>query len=516
MRRALRPNKNRVQRAQIGAIPPPTGGWNARDALSAMKPNDAISLTNWVADIGRVGIRPGYSSWVTGLTSAVESLMEYSAPTGSNKLFAAAGTSVFDVTTTGAVGAAVLSGMGNARWQHTMFGAGANNYLVMCNGVNGVRTYDGTTWVDRSASITGATAANFINVTAHMSRLWFVEKNSLKVWYLPISAVAGAASSLDLTPLCKRGGYLLAMASWTHDGGSGPDDYAVFITSNGELILFSGTDPSSSSTAALVGTFKIPEPIGKRCWMKAGGDLAFLTSQGLLLMSQAMGVNESGAAAGAFTNKIDGAFRDAYSGYSLNFGWQVFQYPKRNLAIINVPVQEGSLQEQYVMNVKTGSWSRFTGMNAASWSLMGDALFFGDNSGTVWKFDGTNTDNGVPITATMQTAFVSLGGLTNKRFTNAKTYFTAPLDGNPLVYAKIDYDTSEGGITLAALGTGVGTLWDVSFWDAPYWADDATQNDKWQALAGYGQTISLAFGVSSPSPVFFNGSEIMYEVGGPF
>jgi hypothetical protein len=80
MRKALRPNKNRVQRAQIGAIPAPTGGWNARDALSAMDPADAVSLVNWIPDLGAVGVRPGYSSYCTGLGAAVESLMEYSAP----------------------------------------------------------------------------------------------------------------------------------------------------------------------------------------------------------------------------------------------------------------------------------------------------------------------------------------------------------------------------------------------------------------------------------------------------
>ena len=44
-------------------MPPPVGGWNARDALSLMKREDAVSLVNWFPRQSDVISRPGYTSF---------------------------------------------------------------------------------------------------------------------------------------------------------------------------------------------------------------------------------------------------------------------------------------------------------------------------------------------------------------------------------------------------------------------------------------------------------------------
>lgn len=75
----------------------------------------------------------------------------------------------------------------------------------------------------------------------------------------------------------------MAMASWTRDSGNGIEDLAAFITSRGEVHVYSGTDPASADTWQRVGTFKIPEPVGRRCLIKVGGDVGILTTQGLVL-----------------------------------------------------------------------------------------------------------------------------------------------------------------------------------------------------------------------------------------
>ena len=51
---------------------------------------------------------------------------------------------IYDVSSSGAVGAAAVSGLTNARHQHTMFATSGGQFLVICNGADGVRTYDGT------------------------------------------------------------------------------------------------------------------------------------------------------------------------------------------------------------------------------------------------------------------------------------------------------------------------------------------------------------------------------------
>jgi hypothetical protein len=120
-------------------------------------------------------------------------------------------------------------------------------------------------------------------------------KDSTKGVYLATDAIAGAATEFQFGSLFTRGGHLLAIASWTRDGGSGSDDYLVAISSRGQLAVYAGTDPASADTWALVGVFDVPQPIGRRCWRRYGGDVLLLTVEGLFPLSSLLSVDESQA-----------------------------------------------------------------------------------------------------------------------------------------------------------------------------------------------------------------------------
>ena len=141
----LKSNAGRSTTSTVKFVDPPTKGWNERDDLSAMDKDEAIVLDNLVPSDTGIFLRPGYSSWVTGLGSDVRSLMEYSGAS-SSKLFAATATAIYDVTSTGAVGAAVVSSLTSGHWQHVMFTTAGGSFLVLANGADSVRNYDGTTW----------------------------------------------------------------------------------------------------------------------------------------------------------------------------------------------------------------------------------------------------------------------------------------------------------------------------------------------------------------------------------
>ena len=83
-------------------------------------------------------------------------------------------------------------------------------------------------------SITNVTSANLIQVTSHMRRLWFVEKNTTKVWYLPTDAISGAATALDVGSMLTYGSYVIATATWTVDGGNGPNALFVILSNKGK------------------------------------------------------------------------------------------------------------------------------------------------------------------------------------------------------------------------------------------------------------------------------------------
>src|SRR5687768_10369148 len=105
MRAPLRA-KTRAPRAQIASvksIPAPVGGWNTRDALAEMKPTDAVALTNWFPKTSYCEIRGGYESHATGMTGNGKTLAVYNALNGTNKMFCATSSGVYDVSSSGAV-----------------------------------------------------------------------------------------------------------------------------------------------------------------------------------------------------------------------------------------------------------------------------------------------------------------------------------------------------------------------------------------------------------------------------
>jgi hypothetical protein len=162
------------------------------------------------------------------------------------------------------VGASVVSGLTNARWQHVNVATAGGNFLLAVNGADKLRGYDGTNWYtdgDGSHDITGVDSATLIHVNTHKERVWFVQKDTLKAWYLGTKAISGAATAFPFQSIAQSGGYpSVAMATWTIDAGFGADDLAVFITSQGEVIVYRGTDPSSATTWALVGVWQLGTP----------------------------------------------------------------------------------------------------------------------------------------------------------------------------------------------------------------------------------------------------------------
>lgn len=518
MRKALQGRRPRgVARGDVETIPAPIGGWNARDALTAMKATDARTLENWLVDAGKIRVRPGYVNWATGIGARVDTLMEWAPDSGLPKLFAAAPTAIYDVTGSGAVGAPSMSSLTNGRWQHVNFATPGGNFLGCVNGADGFRTFNGTTWATQA--ITGSAGGytldptDLIHVCAHMNRLWFVENGTRRVWFLGIQAIAGAASLLDLSSICPKGGEILAMDTWTRDGGYGTDDFAVFVTSEGEVLLFAGVNPAASTSWALSGRYTIPRPIGRRCTFRLGAELLIQTVQGLLPLSRIMGLSVASAKNQAVNDKIAGAFSVAAKAVAGSFGWQVFEYTGANLLLVNVPVREGAEQHQYVFGTSTGAWSKFTGLNGGCWASLGGAPFFGGNDGVVRRFDAGSSDGGSAILATYEHAFVNLKTPAEKIFSLARPSLVAPSGYVPAVHIRTDYDRSP--IDFRTIATpSQGAVWDEAVWDEAQWASGAVATEDWQTIEGAGRTVSVGFRVATTGELELNGTQIMFEKGG--
>lgn len=601
-----RPEPERGIEPIVQSVPAPIGGVNARDALAAMPPTDAISASNFFGTPAYVGFRNGCVQWASGLPSDVSTVMAYNGLT-SRSLWAASGTGIYNITAQGAVGAATVSGLTSDRWQHAMFNAGGGNVLLTVNGVDSPRRYDaatqggvatlntlvpGTAYTAGTytgVSLTGGTGtgakativvtgssvssvtpttpgsgyvpgdtlsalaasiggsgsgfsikvetvggwsvtnisgtnaltglalvpANLITVTVFKQRVWFVEINSMNIWYTAVTAYQGTLTLFPLGAIFKKGGTLVNMATWTIDNVAGIDDYAAFITSEGEVAIYQGFDPSQQSTWSLVGVFEIGRPIGRRCWTKLASDVLVITADGLTPLSKAM-LTDRTQEDSQLTYKIINAINTDVSTFNANFGWQVIDYPLGNKLILNVPESPNAVSHQWVMNSVAKSWWRFDAWNANCWELQQDSLYFG-SANKVFLADTTTNDAGSPITVDCKPAF-SYFGMEGKlkNFMMARPIFLANVRINPQITLNVDFNNVQNPSPPFISG-GVAP-WDLSPWDTTPWGDTdpAISIKTWQGIVGLGYVASgrISMQVAGVIAQWFSTDYLLAE-GGP-
>jgi hypothetical protein len=337
---------------------------------------------------------------------------------------------------------------------------------------------------------------NFIHVNLFKHRLYFTEKNTMKVWYMPVDSLGGTAFPLDFGGVAKSGGFIQGMATWTLDAGQGADDYAVFATNMGEVIVYNGTDPTDATTWLLKGVWQMGYIFSRRFFHKFAGDILMITQDGLVPLAAALQSSRLDPRVN-ITDKIYYEISKEADQYSSQFGWQVIYYAKPNMLLINIPNPAGT--EQYVMHTISKAWCNFTGINTTVFELHNDDLYFGGN-GFVGKFWDGHADDGQPISGTCQQAYsyFDLPGQ-QKRFTMIRPTFLVDA-GAPGVYAGIntDFQTQNnlGQVSFQATPTTVG-IWDVGTWDNYNWAGNLIVYRNWQGVSGLGYAAGINLNIVS-------------------
>jgi hypothetical protein len=491
MRKALRPNVQKIQVARGVSIPAPVAGLDAISSQAAMPEDHAITLTNIFPQPGYIEIRGGAKHHrLTKAATKVETLMPYHGMS-TNTLFAAAGTVVYEVTTANAtVSASVaVSGLANARWQFVNFSGTGGHFLWMANGGDIPRLYDGATWV--TVSVTGAlTVSNIIQPAVFKRRIWVAVSGQISPWYLPTDSVHGALTQFPLTGVFEKGGELQAIGTWNF-GGDGPDNFIAFISSRGECAVYSGDDPTDSTTFGLRGVYPLGEPVGRRCLTKVQGDLVFISIDGVVPLSRAVFTERGASTNIALTKNIQPLVNAAARAARNNFGWQLISYPRGTRAILNYPVTEGANQIEYVMNTVTGAWCKFEGHKANCWAVFNDRLFFGANDGWVNEADAQGFDDWAPIDFDIECAFNYCGARGQlKQWTQARPIIATDGQVAPSVGLSVDFDRSSELSTPTPIAS-TQALWDVAVWDVDSWGTERGMVTDWIGVSGLGYCGSL-------------------------
>ena len=503
MRRALERERHveRIVPPRIVTLQAPVGGLNGRDALDDMKPEDAVQLVNWFPGFGKVEVRGGSADWgqlgatveevFTAATATVETLVAFKRES-EVLMVAACGGALYDATAGGELGTALDDGFTNNRWQHAVM----NDSLGLVNGADAPQVYDGSsltamTLDEADGESATLTPADLIGINVYKSRSYFWD-GTAGFWYSAVNALGGDLEYFPLGDVGGAGGHLTVMITWSRDGGEGMDDLAVFIMSSGDVLVYAGSDPGEANDWSLVGVFKIGSPVGIRAVSKLGGDALIATADGYTLLSQALpGIR--GARGINVSDKLGKFALDQVQQSGTSFGWQIVHWPRGRRVLVNFPSHDHF--EQHVVNLATGAWTLFQGLEASCWAVWNDRLFFGTVNGEIVEAETGTSDRGVNILAIGQQAFSELrvpGRIKSVKMVRPLIEASSEVRIEVDLYA--DYSPQSTGAVAADLGLAGdegGEWYDAEWYDA-FWAGPTITVPGWIGHAARGYAISPA------------------------
>lgn len=525
-------SKPRPPANRVATVPAPTGGLNARDSLAAMPATDAVIMRNlWPQPYG-CAVRKGYRYHVTGLPTQVDTLATWNGVDGSAKMFAWSGTSMYDVTSSGAVGAAIVSTLSNAIWQWTSMSNSGGSFMIAVNGTDDAIGYRaaGVYRIVAGDGIVADTWAGLdpqdaIQVTVHQGRLWAVKNQSAVGYYLPVGAIQGTFVAFDFGPIFSRGGYLQYLATWTIDDGNGAEDHLVAVSSVGEVAVYQGTDPSDSTKWGLVGVYFAGAPVsGRRSFCKVGGDMALITQRGVVSLTNLLVSTKVNESRGILkSDKIQLLISYAVESYSALPGWQLTYAAPYNMLIVNVPsvLDEGNIQFASNQLMPTEPWTQFTGWDAASMVVFNNLLYYGDYDGIIhqaWYGDQDGVDltgaNGSDIVWECQQAYSYLDAPSVQK--QVGMYRPNFITNTNIGYnSRVDYDfvTASIEIPTPPPPDDSGSLWGTALWGVGVWSGSVGTDRLWNQSEGVGVAAALRIASQTSGEVVWVSTDYSYKTG---
>lgn len=510
-----------AQTAQVFNIPAAIGGLNYRDPISAMAPTDALVLENFIPKQTGVELRKGwrYFTPLAGINAHVRSIFTYNAPdSANNKIFAAAGGNIYDVTSGTAVAVVTGTSAENDMWNVTQFANGAGSFLLAVAPGAGYYTYDGSTWTQQTVT---NLPANPTSVAVFKNRVWFTIKESTEVYYLDtVDAITGSATAFEMGSLFRNGGYARGLINWTLDAGLGLDDYLVVVGSQGDVGVWQGTDPSDPAKFGLRGVWYLgPVPKYGRFFTGYGGDVMVVSELGLVPLSRLVNGQFSEIQPGP-AQKIQSVLSPLISKLRNELAWDILIVPSSDVLIINLP-EDAGVYTQFAMNVNTGAWCTFSSIPMACCALLNGQLYFGTEDGRVAKGlfgnnDGVenNGTGGNPIEGDIQSAFNSFGTPAQlKKFGMARPIFIAPTAPSVKVQINTQYTFANIGGSPSFTTQSAG-VWNTGLWNNAYWAGSTNSYQAWVGTTGLGYYASLRMKVRGFPGTIFTSSHMMTEMGG--
>lgn len=526
------------------ALPAPTGGINDLDPIANMEPHFLLDSMNFFPDTGLTVVRPGYQEWAKNLAAPVKTLMYYNAVDASFQRFASTDAGIYDITSPTDAPVLVKAAT-NGAWEFVNYATPAGQYLVAVNGVDAAVLYNGTSWVSFTevttpaapGEIKGINPALFDHVIAHKGRLWFIQKNSMTAWYLPIDSVGGEAKPFHLGGIFRRGGKLVILARWSSDTGEGLDDRWIAVTSAGEIASYAGIDPADANDWSLDSIFFVAPPLSKRSITEYGGDLLMLCRRGLIplsalitgkaneiLYSEALTKRISRTLI-QMTNPATAPLFPAEVNLYNDLAWVVINLfdttSPSALSYQRMLSSGGNKPVQLVMNFLTGAWGKFN-YPVRTIRPIDTLLFMGTEDGRVLAvtpesyFDNVPFGGvgGTPIEASLTAAYSYLGNPSvNKHAKLLRFTFQTEVKPSFVYRVLSDFRLDPFLLTPPPNPAVSNARWDISLWDLANWAGLENVYRPWVSANDLGYAFTYQLKVSTATPLGIAAVEWVWEEG---
>lgn len=526
------------QTAKLRSFPAPTGGWVANQNLAQPNlgpnglpaPKGATVLQNWIPTATGAIMRRGSELWATlgqGV-GPVRSLFVYA--NGNNEsIFGASDSAIYDITLiltpfnyfiSDEAGDVIvtdtgdtfgedstndfekIAGQTSGDWSVVQFATPGGTFLRLVNGVDTPLVYDGANFVTTPALTVAAgqtlDVKKLSNVWNFKSRLFFIEKESMNAWYLPSDSIGGQLAKFPLGGVFNLGGSLVFGYSWSIDQTNGLNAFCVFITSEGEVAVYQGSDPSAVATFGLVGVYRIGKPLGPKAFIHNGGDIDIATDIGFIPLSQAMQRDYAALSPSAISYNIETEWNRAVTERSA-LPWHMAVWSDEQMVVIALPTPTNTAPVMFIANSRTGAWAEFTNWDGTCLQVFQKRLFFGSQDGKVVQANVSGLDQGQPYTATYVPLFDDLRTPGSLKITQmARAVLRSSVAVNEQVSVMADFVVSLPPAP-DAVTIGEASAWGVGIWGKSKWDDRRVKKvlQDWHSVGNEGYALAPSIQITS-------------------
>ena len=328
---------------------------------------------------------------------------------------------------------------------------------------------DDAVWIIGPSGTPVENGLNLTYVCKYRNRWFFIEKDSMNAWYLPLNSIGGQLSLIPLSGSASKGGKLIFCANWSIDAGDGTDDKIVFMTDLGEILVFTGSNPSDSANWRQEGRYDMSPPMGMNAHIAIGGDLLVATVDGVLPVSGAITKGKVELELASPTRTIKLMWREQVL-EKRQHPWTFCKWDEYGGMFTTFP---GGVPGKHIClatNLATGAHARYTGWDVMCFARLYEDMFFGTQTGQIMQADRSGLDDGKPYVATLVGGwemFQSPSQTVTWRQSRATFSAKAGEPFQPQIYATTDYVVVLPQPPLAGYDGAPTDVWDSGIWGPP-------------------------------------------------